>query len=389
MRFQKKGRVHMQKKRFFALVLMAVVFLLLVGSLVEAAGPLERIDKFFKDNEYKKHDKLIDFLLFFTLFFSVCYLGFSKWFGEGFGRPAGAKNVVIGLSFALSLALAFAVVISTQFSVASLLPIAKNLVFAIIVILFYGIFSNPAMIGNDSWAKKFLSFAMAVAVAYIFLNVFTWGVCNIEGNAGTAPCKSGFFNAAGHGINWLFGGGGGTKPKGNETPPGPGTRPGTGPGPIPPGKKPGPTEPGGEHLQRVTQCDGKWYAYESGYWKPCETAGCSAEKAELKPVTDPALIAKINECYDKQPKGNETPPGPMPGPGPGPGPGQGPEPAGGSDAAQLQAEITALEQELTNAEIEFRAAKDQGAKDVAKGKIQSIRDRLVGLRERIQRANIP
>ncbi|MBI4738277.1 hypothetical protein HY772_01730 [Candidatus Woesearchaeota archaeon] len=373
---KQKGE-RMQKTRFFALVVLGLILVLLLASIVEA-GPVQRIDKFFKNNEYKQHDKLIDFLLFFTLFFSVCYLGFSKWFGEGFGRPGAAKNVVVGLSFALSLALAFAVVISTDFSVASLLPIAKNLVFAIIVILFYGIFSNPAMIGNDNWVKKIMSFAMAVAVAYIFLNVFTWGVCNIEGNAGTAPCKSGFFNAAGYGVDWLFGGGGGTTAgttaDGSKTAEKGGKAPSGGNGTAP-----GPTQPGGPHLQRVTNCpigSSNWYAWEND-WGKCDSAGCAAETRSVPRITDATLIKQIEDCEKNQPKQ------------PGISPGQGTGPGGAGDAAALQAEVTALEQELTNAEIELKSAKDQSGKDVAKGKIQSIKARLEALRTKIQNANIP
>ncbi len=177
-------------KRVF--VLLMAVFLVL-SIFISGCGGMHRIDSFFQNNEYEQHSKLIDFMLFFTIFFALSFLGFSKFFGEGFGKPGTARGAVIGLSFALSLALTFALITQTKFSVTTIFPLAKNILFLVFVLLLYGVLAS--LLKPETRTGKILIFLLAFMVIYIVLNIFTHFVCQLGDNINDPACRSDFFNA--------------------------------------------------------------------------------------------------------------------------------------------------------------------------------------------------
>ncbi len=193
----------MNRRLFFTLI---IVLLLLFTVTAGCKGP-GRIGSFFQNEEYKQHTKLIDFMVFFTLFFALCFLGFSKWFGEGFGKPGSAKGAVIGLSIAISLALTFAIIMQTQFSIASIFPLAKAFLFLAFCLLLYGLLNQ--IIKSESTTGKIVTFILAVILVYILMNIFTHFVCQMGNNMNDPACKSDFFGAFSKvGERYLWGSGG-------------------------------------------------------------------------------------------------------------------------------------------------------------------------------------
>lgn len=179
----------MNRRRFFTLVLL----LLIVSLFISGCAGTRRINDFFQQGEYKQHNKLIDFMIFFTLFFAMAYLGFSKWFGEGFGKPGGAKGAVVGLSIALSLMLTFALVTQTKFSITTLFPLAKAVLFLVFCLLMYGLLNQ--IIEANTPTSKVVVFLLAAILVYILMTIFTHFVCQMSDNMDDPACRSDFFNA--------------------------------------------------------------------------------------------------------------------------------------------------------------------------------------------------
>lgn len=193
----------MKRRLFFTLLIVVLI----VSLLLSGCTGTKRINDFFQGGEYKQHDKLIDFMVFFMLFFALTYLGFSKWFGEGFGKPGGAKGAVVGLSVALSLALTFSLVTQTKFSITTIFPLAKAILFLAVCLLLYGLLNQ--IIEANTATSKVVVLILAFILGYILLSIFTHFTCQMSNNMDQPACKSDFFNAFSNlGTKYIWGSGG-------------------------------------------------------------------------------------------------------------------------------------------------------------------------------------
>ena len=185
-------RSSMKRNQFLALfIIIAIVFIFISG----CAG-VSRIDSFFANEEYKQHAKLIDFSLFFVMFFALSYLGLTQVWGKGFGKPGEGKGAIVGLSLALALSLAFALITQTRFSITTIFPIAKALLFLIIFFILWGLLVMSKMFG-DHWGGKLVAAILALIATYLLACIATHMICQMSDNMDDPACQSDFFN-------WLF-----------------------------------------------------------------------------------------------------------------------------------------------------------------------------------------
>lgn len=185
---------------------------LILFSFLSGCAGVQRLDSFFANQEYIQHAKIIDFAIFFVLFFSLSYLGFSRVWGEGFGKPGSAKNVVVGLSLTLGLALSFALVTQTQFSIMTIFPLAKAMLFLIITFLLGGLIIHSKVFGEGKLAK-FIAIVIALIGTYLIFSIGTHMICQVSNNMDDPACQSDFFNAffniGGRLFEGVWGGGAG------------------------------------------------------------------------------------------------------------------------------------------------------------------------------------
>jgi len=173
------------------LVLGLIIALLVLTTFLSGCAGTSRIGSFFQNGDYLKHSKIIDFFIFFTLFFSLTYLGFTKWFSGEFGKGGTGKGAVVGLSLALSLALTFAIITQTKFSITSLFPLAKSILFLAVTLLLYGLLNNILKV--EGKMSKVLLFIFSLILVYVLFSIFTYFVCMTENNNGDPACRGGPF----------------------------------------------------------------------------------------------------------------------------------------------------------------------------------------------------
>ncbi|MBW2967723.1 hypothetical protein KY362_04500 [Candidatus Woesearchaeota archaeon] len=181
----------MNRQRFILLFVLVALSL----SLTAGCGPLDRINDFFANEGYQDHAKLIDFGLFFIMFFALTYLGLTAMWGKGFGQAGGAKGPIVGLSAAFGLTMAFAIVTQTSFSITSLFPLAKMMLFLIVFFILWGLLMRSNMFGRNSWANRIVTFILAAIITYILASIATHMICQMSDNMDDEACESDFFNA--------------------------------------------------------------------------------------------------------------------------------------------------------------------------------------------------
>jgi Sec-independent protein translocase protein TatA len=191
----------MNQKHIIGIVALFILLFFITTPVVEAqsaSNGFERIGNFFKNQEYKENSQLIDFLIYFILFFSISWLGL----GRGLNMDEQNRGAVVGIS--LALALIFAWGLSQKLPIAHLFVVGKVLLFVVFVILLYTLFAST-IIGKDSFGKKFLSFILALIVAYFALTFLNFTICTFE-NPDTGACSAGPLNSAYHYAERVTGG---------------------------------------------------------------------------------------------------------------------------------------------------------------------------------------
>ncbi|NQU78657.1 hypothetical protein HQ545_02720 [Candidatus Woesearchaeota archaeon] len=210
----------MEKRQFLALfIAVTLLFLLLTG----CAG-ITRIDNFFENKEYLDHSKIIDFALFFIIFFALTYTGLSRVWGEGFGKPGDAKGPIVGISLALGITLAFAIISQTRFSITTMFPIAKAMLFLLIWFVIWGLFIASKIFG-EHWGGKAIAAILALIACYLIFSIATFFICEMESNQDDPACESGFFSGGAQLLQKLI--------RSLTPDPSPDPTPGPTPGPTP------------------------------------------------------------------------------------------------------------------------------------------------------------